>query len=120
VAAGDVDLDGATADRLVALAEPGFRTATIAWLTGGGNSTVFEVRSSEGRAVVLEVYADLFHWKMDEEVFVYERVRRHGLTVPVPAIFAADDSKPVLIQNVVVMTKIEGRLPNWAATCASS
>lgn len=106
----DIALDAATADRVVALAEPGFRTASIARLTGGSNSAVFEVRSSEQRVLVLKIYSDLFHWKMAKELFVLERIRQHGLTaVAVPAILAADDSKSVLSQNVVVMTKVAGK-----------
>ena len=76
----DFPLDAATADRVVALAEPGFRTVGVARMTGGSNSGVFEVRSSEGRVLVLKVYSDLFHWKMQKEVFVYERLRQHGRT----------------------------------------
>ena len=81
----DFALDAATADRVVALAEPGFRTASIARLSGGSNSAVFEVRSSVGRVLVLKVYSDLFHWKMEKEVFVYEQMRQHRLAAPVPA-----------------------------------
>lgn len=102
------DLDVATADRVVALAGPGFRTDAIVRLTGGGNSAVFEVRSREGRSLVVKVYSDLFHWKMEKEVFVYGHVRQHALAAPVPAILAADDSKTLLSQNVLVMTKLDG------------
>jgi aminoglycoside phosphotransferase (APT) family kinase protein len=105
----DFDLDIATADRIAALAEPGFHTEAVARLTGGGNSAVFEVRSSEGRSLVVKLYSDLFHWKMEKEVFVYGRMEPQSLSAPVPAILAADDSKQLVSQNVLVMTKVEGQ-----------
>jgi aminoglycoside phosphotransferase (APT) family kinase protein len=108
VSVEDFDLDAETADRVVALAEPGFRTETVARLTGGGNSAVFEVRSREGRALVVKIYSDLFHWKLEKEVFVFGRMREHGIVAPVPEVLAADDSKSLLSQNVLVMTKVDG------------
>lgn len=102
------DIDIATADRVIALAEPGFRTEAITRLTGGANSAVFDVKSRRGHSVVVKVYSDLLQWKMKKEVFVYDHVRACGVDAPVPAILAADDSKTVVGQNVLVMTKLDG------------
>ena len=103
-----VDLDLAAAQRLVALGDTTLRAEAVTRLTGGGNSAVFEVRAADGRAVVVKVYSDLLHWKMEKEVFVYDRLRQQNLDVPVPAILAVDDSKTLLSQNVLVMTKLDG------------
>jgi hypothetical protein len=46
------------------------RTEALVRLTGGNNSAVFEVREVGGRTVVVKIYSDLFHWKMEKEVFV--------------------------------------------------
>jgi hygromycin-B 7''-O-kinase len=102
------DIDIATADRVVALADSGFRTETITRLAGGANSAVFDVSSNQGQSMVVKVYSDLLHWKMEKEVFVYERMRRHGFDALVPAILAADDSKSLLCQSFLVMTKLPG------------
>ena len=48
---------------------------------------------------MVKVYSDLFHWKLEKEVFVYERMRRHGLAAPVPVVLAADESKTLLSQT---------------------
>jgi len=105
----DFDLDVATGERIVALAEPGFQTETVVRLTGGRNSAVFEVRSRDGRSLVVKLYSDRFHWKMEKEVFVYERMQQHALTATLPKILAADDSKELVSQNVLVMTKVDGK-----------
>ncbi len=104
----EFDLDYAIADRVVALADLSLRVETVVRLTGGDNSAVFEVRSGDGRAVVVKVYTDFFYWKMEKEIFVYDLLRQHCSAAPVPAILAADDSKTLVTQNVLVMTKLEG------------
>lgn len=75
---------------------------------GGDISTVYEVCcSAPEQRIVLKVYPDTFHWKMGKEVFVYsllDRVER----LPTPSILRADDSKAVLPQPYVLMTKLEG------------
>jgi aminoglycoside phosphotransferase (APT) family kinase protein len=102
------ELDIPTAKRVIALADPSLRPEAVVRLTGGRNSAVFEARAPDGRAVVVKVYSDLFHWKMDKEIFVYDLLRQHGVAAPVPEILAADDSKTLLSHNVLVMTKLEG------------
>jgi hygromycin-B 7''-O-kinase len=58
---------------------------------------------------VVKVYSDLFHWKMKKEVYVYDLLRQYGIDSVVPSILAADDSKTLLLQNFLVMTKLEGQ-----------
>ena len=105
---GELDLDPATADAVVALADPRLSAEAITRLDGGANSAVFEVRTSGGGTLVVKVYSDLFHWKMEKEVFVYGLLRGHALAAPVPVVLAADDSKTLLRQNVLVLTKLDG------------
>src|SRR5262245_55557845 len=96
----DFELDPATADAVIALADPRLRAESITRLDGGGNSAVFRVRTTSGAALVVKVYSDLLHWKMRKEVFVYRLLRGRPLVAPVPAVLAADDSKTLLTQNV--------------------
>ena len=107
-AAESIDLDLRTANRL--LAGAGFRAADVVRLTAGGMSAVFEARSAGGDGVVVKVYTDEWRWKMEKEVFVYDVLRQHGVAVPVPVILVADDSKTLLAQSFIVMTKLQGRL----------
>ena len=93
---------------MIALADPHVRAETVTRLDGGANSAVFDVRTSGGRAFAVKVYSDLLHWKIEKEVFVYGLLRGHALAAPVPVVLAADDSKTLLTQNVLVMTKLEG------------
>jgi hygromycin-B 7''-O-kinase len=109
VSVADLDLDVATADRLIALADPSLRATSVKRLTGGGNSGVFEVATSSGSAVVVKVYSEIFDWKLEKELYVYDRVQQHGLDLPVAEILAADQSRSLIPNNFVVMTKREGR-----------
>jgi hygromycin-B 7''-O-kinase len=106
---GDLDLDRVTASRLIAVADRRLHAASVERLTGGTNSAVFDVRTTTGRALVVKVHSDDFHWKLDKEVYVYELLRRHAVDVPVPEILIADDSKTLLPYNFAVMTKSEGQ-----------
>ena len=108
MALDDFDLDPTTADAVIALADPRLRAEAVTRLDGGANSAVFEVRTSGGGALVVKVYSDTFHWKMEKEVFVYGLLNGRALAAPVPVILAADDSKTLLPQNVLVMTKLDG------------
>ena len=108
MALDDFDLDPTTADAVIALADRRLRAETITRLDGGANSAVFDVGTSGGGALVVKVYSDLLHWKMEKEVFVYGLLKRQALAAPVPVILAADDSKTLLTANVLVMTKLHG------------
>ena len=76
---------------------------------GGGISTIYEMRCSRpDQRVILKVYPDTFHWKMEKEVYVYSLLHRaEGL--PTPSILWSDDSKELLPQHYVLMTKLEGQ-----------
>ena len=89
---------------------PGFHVQTVEPLAGGANSPVFELRTAEGKAVVLKLYPESLHWKMQKEVLVYDLLRGRDLDVPVPSLLSADDSKQFVAQNFVVLTKLEGQL----------
>jgi hygromycin-B 7''-O-kinase len=98
------ELDLATATAIV---KPR-RARSVVRLTGGGNSAVFELGCTDGTAVIAKVYSDLLHWKLEKEVFVYDLLRRNEVVAPVPKVLAADDSKTLLPQNILVLTKLEG------------
>jgi Ser/Thr protein kinase RdoA (MazF antagonist) len=85
------------------------RARSVTRLTGGGNSAVFEIACADGTAVIAKVYSDLLHWKLEKEVFVYDLLRRNGVAAPVPAVLAADDSKTLLPQNILVLTKLDAQ-----------
>jgi aminoglycoside phosphotransferase (APT) family kinase protein len=101
-------LDQATADAVLRLVDRRLRAETVAKLDGGTNSAVFEVRARDGRAVVVKVYSDRLHWKLEKEVFVYGLLDGVDLAAPVPAVLAADESKALLPQNVLVLTRLDG------------
>jgi hygromycin-B 7''-O-kinase len=96
-------LDLATATEIV---KPR-RARSVVRLTGGGNSAVFEIACADGTAVIVKVYSDPLHWKLEKEVFVYDLLRRNAVA-SVPTVLAADDSKTLLPQNILVLTKLQG------------
>jgi hypothetical protein len=49
--------------------------------------------ADDGGSVVVKIYSDLLHWKLEKELYVYDLMRRHSVRVPVRTILAADDSK---------------------------
>jgi aminoglycoside phosphotransferase (APT) family kinase protein len=57
----------------------------------------------------VKVYSDRFHWMMEKEVFVYDLLRQRDVVAPVASILAADDSKALISQSFLVMTKLEGQ-----------
>ena len=91
-------------------ADASLRVESVSVLAGGEISAVYDVHCSTpagaGHHVVLKIYSDLLHWKMEKEVFVYDLLR--GCDVPTPSILFADRSKTVIPQTYVVMTKLEG------------
>jgi len=108
MATSDIHLDVATAQRLVAPADPSLRVSAVAALTGGQNSAVFQIDTEDGTSLVIKVYSDTFHWKMQKELFVYGQLQADDVSAPVPTILASDDTRKVLPQNVLIMTKLEG------------
>jgi len=91
-------------DRVVA----GPTVAAIANMQGGAISALFEITFGDDHApLVLKVYPDDLHWKMRKEVTVSSLVQ-NTLTVPVPRILLADDTKSVLGLNFILMDKLHG------------
>src|SRR5262245_57069260 len=69
---------------------------------------VYELKLAEAHhSLVLKVYPREFQWKMQKEVIVCGRLDGR-LTVPIPRILLADDSKSLLDLNFVVMSKLDG------------
>ncbi|MDQ3822088.1 MAG: aminoglycoside phosphotransferase family protein [Actinomycetota bacterium] len=87
------------------------RVESVEPLAGGENSAVYEIRCAGGPSLVLKVYSDLLHWKLEKEVFAYGLVRTR-VDLPVPEILGADETKRLVPRNYVVMTKLDGVL--WA------
>jgi len=90
MALDDFDLDRTTADSVLALVDRRFGAEASTRLSGGILSSVFDVRTSDGRSLVVKVYPEQLRSKMKKERFVYELLEGHTLAAPVPEILAAD------------------------------
>ena len=89
---------------------PGRTLAAVTCLQGGEMGAVYELKLVEDQpSLVLKVYPQEFQWKMQKEVAVIARLDGR-LTVPIPRILLADDSKSLLDLNFVVMNKLEGEI----------
>jgi len=87
---------------------------------GGNISTVYEVRcTAPDPSVILKIYPDAFHWKMEKELYVYRLLDRiEGL--PTPSTLGSDDSKELLPQNYVLMTALKGQPLSSVTTSLSA
>jgi aminoglycoside phosphotransferase (APT) family kinase protein len=105
----DVQISVTTAQSIVDAAGCEGAVATVSMLNGGEIAAVHDIGFADGghRALVLKVYPDDLHWKMQKEVTVIGLVRDR-LGVPAPKILSADDSKRLLGLNFIVMTKLDG------------
>lgn len=83
--------------------------ATISKLHGGEIAAVYEIAFVDPAAppLVLKVYPDELHWKMQKEVAVVGLIQDR-LSVSVPRILLADASKRLLGLNFTLMTKLDG------------
>jgi hygromycin-B 7''-O-kinase len=83
--------------------------ATVSRLYGGEIAAVHEIAFVDPahRPLVLKVYPNDLHWKMQKEVIVTGLIQDR-LSVPAPRILFADDSKRLLQLNFVLMTKLDG------------
>jgi len=84
------------------------KATAVVPLRGGNISDLYEIQVSEGPGVVLKVYPDQLHWKMKKELLVYGWLQAQT-DLPTPRILAFDDSKELLPQTFVVMSKLEGQ-----------
>jgi aminoglycoside phosphotransferase (APT) family kinase protein len=105
----DVQLSVATAHAIIDRAAPGRTVAGVSRLHGGELATILEVGFADEThpPLVLKVYPDDLHWKMQKEVTVLGLIGDR-LSVSVPRILLADDSKKLLDLNFTVMTKLDG------------
>jgi len=105
----DLQLTVATAQAIVDQAVPGRAVATILRLHGGEIAAVYEIAFVDPAhaPLILKVYPDELHWKMQKEVTVLGLIQDR-LGVSVPRILLVDDSKRLLGLNLTLMTKLEG------------
>lgn len=90
---------------------PGHRVATISIVHGGEIAAVYEITfvNSTHPPLVVKVYPDALHWKMQKEVTVLGLIQDR-LSVPAPRVLYADDSKKLLALNFIVMNKLAGSI----------
>ena len=118
----DLQLSIATAQAIVDHATPGQAVATISRLHGGEIAAAYEIAFVDpaNLPLILKLYPEDLHWKMQKEVTVLDLISDR-LSVSVPRILFADDSKRLLDLNLTVMTKLNGSvLGSLEASLASS
>lgn len=105
----DLQVAPATAQSIIDDVTPGHTVAAVVNLHGGEIAAVYEIMFAGGthQPLVLKVYPDSLHWKMQKEVTVVDLVQDR-LSVPTPRVLIADDSKRLLGLNFLVMTKLDG------------
>ncbi len=107
----DLQLSVATAQAIVDQAVSEQAVATISRLDGGEIAAVYEIAFADEAypPLVLKVYPDELHWKMQKEVTVIGLIQDR-LSVSVPRILFADDLKRLLGLNFTLMTKFDGAI----------
>jgi len=104
----DLQVPVMAAQAIVDGALVGHTVTAVCNIHGGEIAATYEIAFVEDKPpVVLKVYPDSLHWKMQKEVTVTSLVQGR-LSVPVPRILLADDSKRLLDLNFVLMTKLPG------------
>jgi len=79
-------------------------------LHGGDISRVYEVQlAREAPSLIIKIYPEVFHWKLAKEVSIYRRLAECP-SLPVPRVVLHDDSRAIVPLNLLVMTKIDGRV----------
>jgi len=107
----DLQLSAATAQAIVDQATSKQAVAAVSRLHGGEIATVYEIAFLDPAhpSLVLKVYPDELHWKMQKEVTVIGLIQDR-LSVPAPHVLLADDSKRLLDLSLTLMTKLEGSI----------
>jgi hygromycin-B 7''-O-kinase len=106
----DVQISTDVAQAIVDRVLPGQTLAAVTCLQGGEMGAVYELRLAEAHtSLVLKVYPQAFQWKMQKEVALCGRLDGR-LTVPIPRVLFADDSKSLLDLNFVVLNKLDGEV----------
>jgi aminoglycoside phosphotransferase (APT) family kinase protein len=107
----DLQLSVATAQAIVDQAGLEQAVTAVSRLHGGEIAAVYEIAFADpaSRPLVLKVYPDDLHWKMQKEVTVIGLVQDR-VSVSVPRILFSDDSKRLLGLNFTLMTRLDGSI----------
>jgi aminoglycoside phosphotransferase (APT) family kinase protein len=104
----DIAVSPAQAQTIVNRLGAGQTVAQISKLQGGAIGAIYEIGLVGGApSLVLKVYPESLHWKMQKEVDVCALLSGR-LGVPVPRVLLADDTKSVIGLNFVLMNKLDG------------
>jgi hypothetical protein len=105
----DLQLSVATVQAIVDQAVSASAVAAISRIHGGEIAAVYEIAFVDAShpALVLKIYPDDLHWKMQKEVTVLGLIGDR-LSVAVPRILLADNSKQLLDLNFTLMTRLDG------------
>ena len=104
----DIAVSPAQAQTIVDRLGAGQTVAQISTLQGGAIGAIYEIGLRDGApSLVLKVYPESLHWKMQKEVNVCALLSDR-LSVPVPRVLLADDTKSVIGLNFVLMNKLDG------------
>jgi aminoglycoside phosphotransferase (APT) family kinase protein len=100
----------ATAQAIIDRWLAGHTVAATSKIHGGEMAATYEIAFGDAdQPVVLKVYPESLHWKMQKEVTVASLIQDR-LSVPAPRILLADDSKRLLGLNFILMTRLMGSI----------
>jgi hygromycin-B 7''-O-kinase len=92
----EIAISVAQAQAIIDRAGGGRKVARLSVLHGGEIGAVYEIRMTDGLAsLVLKIYPQSLPWKMQKEALVSGWLHDR-LSVPVPRILLADDTKSVI------------------------
>jgi hypothetical protein len=104
----DIAVSLAQAQVIVDRVVDGQTVAQVSELQGGAIGAIYEIGlMSDAPSLVLKVYPESLHWKMQKEVNVCALLSGH-LSAPVPRVLLADDAKSIIGLNFVLMSKLGG------------
>jgi len=105
----DLQLSASMAQAIVNQAVAASAVTAVSRIHGGEMATVYEIAFLDAcdPPLVLKVYPEDLHWKMQKEVTVLALIGDR-LSVSVPRILLADDSKKLLDLNFTLMTRLDG------------
>ena len=104
----DIDVSPAQAQAIVDQLQTGQTVAQISALRGGAIGTIYEIGlTGSASSLMLKIYPESLHWKMQKEVNVCALLSGR-LSVSVPRVLLADDTKSVIGLNFVLMNRLDG------------
>jgi aminoglycoside phosphotransferase (APT) family kinase protein len=104
----DIDVSPAQAQAIVDRVRTGQTVAQISALRGGAIGVIYEIGLTGGApSLMLKIYPESLHWKMQKEVNVCALLSGR-LSVSVPRVLFADDTKSFIGLNFVLMNKLDG------------